>query len=62
VRQTQDSHIEAQFAPDNYLFTHSLMFTYDCYTQTGANTAIKLNKHFTILFGHEVVKLVQRVV
>src|SRR5712664_1567633 len=24
--------IEAQLAPDNYLFTHSLMFTVDCYT------------------------------
>src|SRR5262249_28098823 len=26
--------IEAQLAPDNYLFTHSLMFTFDTYTQT----------------------------
>jgi hypothetical protein len=43
--------IEAQLAPDNYLFTHSLMFTYDCYTQTGVNTAIKLDNHITILFG-----------
>jgi len=43
--------IEAQLAPDNYLFTHSLMFTYDCYTQTGVNAAIKLNPYFTVLFG-----------
>ena len=43
--------IEAQLSPDNYLFTHSLMFTYDCSTQTGVNTAIKFNNHFTILFG-----------
>jgi Putative beta-barrel porin-2, OmpL-like. bbp2 len=43
--------IEAQLAPDNYLFTHSLMFTYDCYTQTGVNAAIKLNQSYTVLFG-----------
>lgn len=43
--------IEAQLAPDNYLFTHSLMFTYDCYTQTGVNAATKLNQHYTVLFG-----------
>jgi len=35
--------IEAQLAPDNYLYTHSLMFTFDCYTQTGINAAIKLD-------------------
>ena len=43
--------IEAQLAPDNYLFTHSLMFTVDCYTQTGVNAAIKLSDHWTVLFG-----------
>ena len=43
--------IEAQLAPDNYLFTHSIMFTYDCYTQTGVNAAIKLNPSYTVLFG-----------
>jgi len=43
--------IEAQLAPDNYLFTHSLMFTVDCYTQTGVNAEIKLNDQYTILFG-----------
>lgn len=43
--------IEAQLAPDNYLFTHSLMFTYDCYTQTGINAAIKFNDQWSILFG-----------
>ena len=31
--------IEAQLAPDNYLYTHSLMFTEDCYTQTGINAS-----------------------
>jgi Putative beta-barrel porin-2, OmpL-like. bbp2 len=43
--------IEARLAPDNYLYTHSLMFTYDCYTQTGINAAIKLNDQWSILFG-----------
>lgn len=43
--------IEAQLAPDNYLFTHSLMFTFDCYTQTGINAAIKLNDQWSILAG-----------
>ena len=27
--------IEAQLAPNNYTYTHSLTYTYDCYTQTG---------------------------
>ncbi len=43
--------IEAQLAPQNYLFTHSVMFTYDAYTQTGVNAAIKLNDQWTVLFG-----------
>jgi len=43
--------IEAQLAPDNYLYTHSLMFTFDCYTQTGINAAIELNDQWSILFG-----------
>jgi hypothetical protein len=43
--------IEAQLAPDNYLFTHSLMFTVDCYTQTGINVDIKLNDHWSVMAG-----------
>lgn len=43
--------IEAQLAPENYLFTHSLMFTFDAYTQTGVNAAIKLSNQWTILLG-----------
>jgi Putative beta-barrel porin-2, OmpL-like. bbp2/Carboxypeptidase regulatory-like domain len=43
--------IEAQLAPSNYLYTHSLMFTVDCYTQTGINASIKLSNQWTILFG-----------
>jgi hypothetical protein len=43
--------IEAQLAPDNFLFTHSLMFTEDCYTQTGINAQVKLNDYWSVLFG-----------
>jgi Putative beta-barrel porin-2, OmpL-like. bbp2 len=31
-RYISPPNIEAQLAPDNYLYTHSLMFTFDCYT------------------------------
>lgn len=43
--------IEAQLAPDNYLWTHSQMFTFDAYTHTGINAAIKLNKQWTVQAG-----------
>jgi hypothetical protein len=36
--------IETQYAPDNYLGTHSLLFTYDTYTQTGAMFSFQLNQ------------------
>jgi hypothetical protein len=43
--------IEAQLAPNNYTYTHSLTYTYDCYTQTGINATIKLNDHWTTQVG-----------
>jgi hypothetical protein len=43
--------IEAQLAPDNYLWTHSLMFTVDCYTQTGLLSSIKLSDSWMIQTG-----------
>lgn len=43
--------IEAQLAPDNFLWTHSQMFTVDCYTQTGFLASIKLNDNFTVQAG-----------
>ena len=43
--------IEAQLAPDNYLWTHSLMFTYDCYTQTGLLASIKLSDSWMVQAG-----------
>jgi len=43
--------IEAQLAPQNYLFSHSLMFTVDPYTFTGVNATIRLSPYWQILFG-----------
>ncbi len=43
--------IEAQWAPDNYLFSHSLMFTVDPYTFTGVNITIRLHKQWQIELG-----------
>jgi hypothetical protein len=43
--------IEAQFAPQNYLYSHSVMFDWDAYTYTGINAAIKLDDHWTTLVG-----------
>jgi hypothetical protein len=36
--------IETQYAPDNYLATHSLLFTYDTYTQTGCMFSFQINE------------------
>jgi len=43
--------IEAQLAPNNYTYSHSILYTYDCYTQTGANLSVKLNDHWTVQGG-----------
>jgi hypothetical protein len=40
--------IETQFAPDNYLGTHSLLFTVDVYTETGIMATVMLNKQWTV--------------
>jgi len=36
--------IETQYAPDNYLASHSLLFTYDTYTQTGAMFSFQITQ------------------
>ncbi|RBL89939.1 outer membrane beta-barrel protein [Chitinophaga flava] len=43
--------IEAQWAPDNYLYSHSLMFTVDPYTFTGVHAALRLNAHWQLFAG-----------
>jgi Putative beta-barrel porin-2, OmpL-like. bbp2 len=40
--------IEAQLAPNNYTYTHSLLYSYDPYTQEGVVATVKLNKNWTI--------------
>jgi hypothetical protein len=37
--------IEAQYSVDNYLASHSLLFTYDSYTQTGVMGSLQLNRY-----------------
>jgi hypothetical protein len=43
--------IEAQLAPDNYMFSHSMLYGFDPYTQMGIMATIKLDKQWTIQFG-----------
>ncbi len=43
--------IEAQLAPQNFLYTHSLMFDFDCYTQTGVLFTTKLSNYWTLEYG-----------
>jgi hypothetical protein len=40
--------IETQFVPDNYMGSHSILFTFDTTTQTGIMATIMLNKNWTI--------------
>lgn len=43
--------IEAQLAPNNYTYSHSILYTVDCYTQTGVLASIKINNHWTTQTG-----------
>jgi hypothetical protein len=43
--------IEAQLAPNNYNMTHSLLYTIDPFTDTGAIASLKLNKQWMIQMG-----------
>jgi hypothetical protein len=43
--------IEAQLAPSNYNYTHSLLFTTDPFTQTGILATIKLNSQWVVQAG-----------
>jgi hypothetical protein len=40
--------IETQFAPDNFMGSHSLLFTFDTYTQTGIMATLMLDKQWTV--------------
>ena len=43
--------IEAQLAPNNYTYSHSLLYTIDPYTQTGIIASIKLSDHWLLQTG-----------
>ena len=43
--------IEAQFAPNNYLMTHSVLYTVDPYTQMGVITTTQLDKNWVLQAG-----------
>ncbi|HEX4481095.1 MAG TPA: outer membrane beta-barrel protein [Rudaea sp.] len=43
--------IEAQFAPNNYLLTHSILYTVDAYTNVGVLVSTKLSDHWTVQVG-----------
>jgi hypothetical protein len=43
--------IEAQLAPNNYMYTHSLTYTFDNYTNTGIQTTTALNKNWFVQLG-----------
>ncbi len=45
------SDIEAQWAPQNYMYSHSLMFTVDPYTYTGVNITIRVHPQFQFELG-----------
>src|SRR5271168_651548 len=43
--------IEAQLAPNNYMYTHSLTYTFDNYTNTGVNASLAATKNWILQLG-----------
>ena len=43
--------IEAQLAPQNPMFTHSILYNFDPFTQTGIITTTQINKNWRIQLG-----------
>jgi Putative beta-barrel porin-2, OmpL-like. bbp2 len=46
--------IEAQLAPNNYMYTHSMTYTLDNYTNTGIQTTLALTKNWIVQLGVSV--------
>jgi hypothetical protein len=46
--------IEAQLAPNNYMYSHSLTYTFDNYTNTGVQSSLALTKNWFVQFGVSV--------
>jgi hypothetical protein len=43
--------IEAQLAPNNYMYSHSMTYTFDNYTNTGIVATVALNKNWFVQAG-----------
>jgi hypothetical protein len=43
--------IEAQLAPNNYMYTHSMTYTFDNSTNTGIQTSLALDKNWVVQLG-----------
>jgi hypothetical protein len=43
--------IEAQLAPNNYMYSHSFTYSWDNYTNTGIQATMALNKNWFVQFG-----------
>jgi hypothetical protein len=43
--------VEAQLAPNNYMYSHSLAYTFDNYTNTGLQATQAVTKNFFVQFG-----------
>jgi Putative beta-barrel porin-2, OmpL-like. bbp2 len=43
--------IEAQLAPNNYMYSHSFTYTFDNYTNTGIMSTVSLDKNWIVQFG-----------
>jgi Putative beta-barrel porin-2, OmpL-like. bbp2 len=46
--------IEAQLAPNNYMYTHSMTYTFDNYTNTGIQSTLALDKNWMVQLGVSV--------
>jgi hypothetical protein len=46
--------IEAQLAPNNYMYTHSMTYTFDNYTNTGIQASLAVNKNWMVQLGVSV--------
>jgi len=43
--------IEAQLAPNNYMYTHSMTYTFDNYTNTGLQSSLAVTKNWIVQLG-----------
>jgi hypothetical protein len=43
--------IEAQLAPNNYMYSHSMTYAYDNYTNTGMMATLMLSRNWEVQFG-----------